>query len=186
MESLTHGNDFVNVLTYSMYYFRDQNWVLGDDPYPANYYGNITSQNIVWPETSSLSSSGKTIIEHGGWGNLTETLTDPVLSMIGYIHSSYLSGCELGSLDARWSFHDPKAFICTNKALHNSPYLAYRYLFCTQWGLFQTGSGAPMYPLPVASGLLTVDWYSLPCKLAFNIITPPNNAQQVLRLEHLV
>ncbi|EEY20391.1 conserved hypothetical protein [Verticillium alfalfae VaMs.102] len=45
---------------------------------------------------------------------------------------------------------------------------------CTEWGYFQTGSGAPADQKPLVSRLIDLNYTSLPCREAFNITTLPD------------
>jgi Serine carboxypeptidase S28 len=175
METLTYDDDFANVVSSGLIFWQSRNWDPAINSPTFSYYcGNITSQQVLWPQTSSLSCAASTLIADGGWANQSSVLTMPMLNLIGFLNETFLSGCEGFTLDECWGSHNASAAGYTNKDVSNYGYLSWPYQFCTQFGFLQTGSGVPKNQLSLISRLVTLEYESLICEYAFNITTPPD------------
>ena len=178
METLTHNDDFAAVLAQPLYGFQGRAWT-GEAGYDGigGYCSDITSQELRYTNiTANKTSAVKALIQEAGRGSELGTLLTPMLNHIGSIYTNQVEACfgagRDNSLDVCWGTHNPKSSEYSIK-LENSPYLAYEYIVCNELGLFET-SGAPKGVLPIVSQLMTVDYLSLPCKLAFNQTSLPD------------
>jgi len=94
LEGLTHNDDFANLVSSGMGYWQDRNW----DPdviYPGWgwYCDNITSKGLLYPETKSLITLAEAVICDGGRANETDSLTIPLLNIIGLLNHTLLAEC---------------------------------------------------------------------------------------------
>ena len=175
MEKLTYDDDFANVLSYTVSSWQSRNWDPAvNDPTFDCYCGNLTSQKVLYPATAHIQSTASKLIADGGWGKDAASLTMPLLNMIGFVNSSLLSLCEGETLDECWGTHNASVPEYADKSNDNYNALSWAYMYCTQWGYLQTGSGVPKNQLPLVSRLMTLEYSSLICKNAFDILTPPD------------
>ncbi|RMD41297.1 hypothetical protein DV735_g3846, partial [Chaetothyriales sp. CBS 134920] len=173
---LTYDDDFANLVSYGIGNFQSKNWDPAVNSPDFDYYcGNITSQSVLWPHTEAAASNASALLEAAGRGNESDTLTAPLLNLIGWTNDSYVSACD-DTLDNCFGAHNASAPIYSDKSLDNYGSLSWSYQVCTEWGFIQTGSGVPKDQLPLISRLLTLDYLTLACRYAFNITSPPDEA----------
>lgn len=121
-----------------------------------------------------MAATATSLIQAGGWGNETTTLTNNLLNFMAWTNNSYgVDSCD-GTLDSCYNNHNSSATMYTDKSLSNFNALSWSYQVCSQFGYIQTGSGVPKDELPLISRLLTLDYLTLVCRLAFNITSPPD------------
>lgn len=174
--SLTHNDDFGNLVSYPMQYWQSRNWDPEvNDPTFMDYCGNITSNTSLFPSTEPLASSVPSLIEAGGWSNESESLTVPMLNFIGFITSVFVDSCEdTSDLDSCWGTHNASASNYADKSLSNYVNLSWPWQYCNVWGYLQPGSTVPKDRLPIVSRLITLEYSALPCVYSFNITTLPD------------
>jgi Serine carboxypeptidase S28 len=141
-----------------------------NDPSFEFYCGNISSDSILYPETKYLRHSVKRLIKLGGYKKEARNLTIRMLNYIGYLNLTTISGC-VGSQDDCFSTYQPYFY---RKDDITQTWRSWPYQYCTQWGYFQTGSGVPADQLPLVSRTLDIEYFSLICRLAFNISIAPD------------
>ncbi|KAK4939759.1 hypothetical protein LTR10_020043 [Elasticomyces elasticus] len=175
LETLTYNDDFANIVSSGIGGWQNRNWDPAVNSPEFSYYcGNISSTQVLWPGYSTMASTASSLIEAGGWGNETATLTNSLLNMMAFTNDSYgVASCD-GPLDSCYDNHNASATMYTDKSLDNFNALSWAYQYCTEWGYLQTGSGVPETELPLISRLLTLQYESLVCRLAFNITSPPD------------
>ena len=178
MEDVTYDDDFAAILSdvffgEGMIGWQSRNWDPAVGAPNFDYWcGNITSNEVLWPGTSELASNVTTLIEAAGWGNESETLTNPMLNFIGYINDSYVATCET-TLDECYSYHNASAAYFSDHSIENQGYISWPWQYCTQWGYIQPGSTVPEDIMPIVSRLVTLEYLTAPCRLAFNLTEPP-------------
>ncbi|KAK5328556.1 hypothetical protein LTR93_002341 [Exophiala xenobiotica] len=175
METLTHNDDFANLASYGIGGWQSRNWDPAvNDPSFEYYCGNLTSTKVLWPSYKAMASSASSLVTAGGWGNESKTLTTSMLNFMAWTNDSYgVSSCD-GPLNACYNNHNSSAPMYTDKSLDNYNALSWAYQYCTEWGYLQDGSNVPKNKLPLISRLLTLDYLTLVCRLAFNITSPPD------------
>jgi hypothetical protein len=90
---LTDNGDFANVLTWGIYGWQSRNWdPTSDSPDFFYYCKNLTSPDVIYPETASLASTVKGLVSAGGYGDNTDLQT-AMLNWIGYVNETAVSGC---------------------------------------------------------------------------------------------
>ncbi|KAK6375701.1 hypothetical protein LTS17_007523 [Exophiala oligosperma] len=175
LETLTHNDDFANVASYGIGGWQSRNWDPAVNVLDFHYYcGNITSNKVLWPSSNARASTASSLVEAGGWGNESKTLTTPLLNYMAWTNDSYGAATCDGTLDECYNSHNASAPMYADKTLANYNSLSWSYQVCTEWGYFQTGSGVPKNKLPLVSRLLTLEYETLICRLAFDIHHAPN------------
>jgi hypothetical protein len=64
-----------------------------DDPSFSEYCGNITSDSILYPETSALKQPVKKLLDVAGYATESATLTNRMLNWIGYVNATQVAPC---------------------------------------------------------------------------------------------
>lgn len=174
LENMTYSDDFAQVASGGIGYWQSNNWdpAVGSPGF-GYYCGNITSDELLWPHYANQSLTAAALIEAGGWGNESESLTNRALNWFAWTNNENVPGCE-DSLDECYGYHNSSATKYTDKDNSNYDSLSWNYQICTEYGYFQTGSGVPEDQLPLVSRLLTLEYLTLVCGYAFNITTPPD------------
>ena len=98
-----------------------------------------------------------------------DSLTTPMLNMIGYYNLTSVSQCDSGDQDDCFGTRNASYYYNTSTALYN--YRSWPYQYCTEWGYLQTGN-APADQLPLISRTITTDYSSIICREAFNLTEP--------------
>ena len=174
MSELTYDNDFANLISYGIGGWQSRNWDPAVNSPDFDYYcGNITSQELQWPGIEAAASNASKLIEAGGWGNESNSLTTPMLNSMGWINASYILNCE-SNLNECYSYNNASAKMYTDKSLANYGSLSWSHQVCTEWGFIQDGKSVPADQLPLISRLLTLEYLTSVCRYAFNITTPPD------------
>jgi Serine carboxypeptidase S28 len=186
--NLTHDTDFALVLSRGIEGLQDTNW----DPEVSSpcfsfYCANVTSQEILYPETVALNSTVRELLVVAGYKAEVDSLTIPMLNYIGYVNATAIANCT--------QTHD-ECFTRYNETFYaqddiSQQWRSWPYQFCTQyvslsthawcvadnrprWGYLATGSGVPDSHLPLISRLIDLEYTSLICQYAFNITSAPD------------
>jgi hypothetical protein len=164
--------DVANVISFGIQSWQGRNWdpEVGDPSF-YEYCGNITNTTLQWFDTTDLASNASALIEAGGWGNESETLTPIMLNLIGYTNFTEVSSCELTQNEC---FGNDNASnpMYADKSIDNQGNLSWAYQYCTQWGYIQTGSGVPEDQLPLVPRVLDLEYLTSICRYAFNLTAP--------------
>ncbi|KAI4169934.1 MAG: hypothetical protein LQ343_005315 [Gyalolechia ehrenbergii] len=177
LSDITYDDDFAQVLSYPIGGWQGRNWDPEvNDPSFYEYCSNLTSPTLVSNTTATTNTSMQTIrqlLTAAGYGNQTSTLTTPMQNFMTYIQKNYVQPvlAENKTLDEQYSTHNTTFYAQSSLA---DSWRSWPYQYCTEYGYLQTGSGVPASQLPLISRLLTLEYNSLICRLAFNITTPPN------------
>ncbi|KAL8711520.1 MAG: hypothetical protein Q9225_007110 [Loekoesia sp. 1 TL-2023] len=174
LEGITYDDDFAQVLSYPIGGWQGRNWDPAvNDPSFYEYCDNITSPSLINNTTANATTTVRQLLTAGGYANQLSTLTTPMLNFINYIQKNYVTPVldDGKTLDQQYSTHNQTFY---NQDDLSQTWRSWPYQYCTQWGFLQTGSGVPANKLPLISRLLTLEYNSLICRLAFNITTPPD------------
>lgn len=173
LQNLTDNQDFANEISLGIQGWQGLNWdpEVSDNSF-YEYCGNLTSENIEWPGTSELASNVSDLLQAGGWGNESESLTNSMLNLIGWTNATYVSGCESTQNDC-FSMTNATAEMYTDKSIANYDSLSWAYQYCTQWGYYQTGN-VPEGQLPLVPRTVDAEYLSSICRYAFNITSLPD------------
>ncbi|KAF2752720.1 hypothetical protein EJ05DRAFT_481023 [Pseudovirgaria hyperparasitica] len=170
MANITHDDDFANALSAGVTNWQSLNWdpKVSDDEF-FKYCNNITSKNVLYPETESLRSTVEQTINSTGYnpGNLTTAM----LNYIGYTKLTRVDSCTKSGRSQDACFGNYNVTFYEQDSIHDE-WRLWPYQYCTQWGYLQTGSGVPATQLPLISRLIDIPYSSLICKYAFNITEP--------------
>ncbi|KAL8935307.1 MAG: hypothetical protein Q9216_005493 [Gyalolechia sp. 2 TL-2023] len=198
LSDVTHDDDFAQVLSYPIGGWQGRNWDPAvNDPSFSEYCANITSPTTT-TTTTMISNSSNTntntntttetihqLLTAAGYANQTSTLTVPMHNFITYIQTTYVqpilasTSNSSSALEQEYNTHNATAY-STSTSLSDSPRRSWPYQYCTEYGYLQTGSSVPpSNGLPLISRLLTLDYNSLICRLAFNITQPPNTSSAI-------
>ena len=174
LDDVSNVLDVANTISLGIQDWQGRNW----DPDVAagtfyEYCGNITSTTIQWPDTSNLQNDASALVEAGGWGNESDTLTPIMLNLIGYTNLTQVSQCEKTQNEC-FGDSNATATMYTDKSSEfpGGLDLSWSWQWCTQWGYVQTGSGVPEDQLPLIPRVLDVEYLTSVCRYAFNITTP--------------
>ena len=173
LEGLTYNNDFANVLSDGVGGWQGKNWdpAVNDNTF-ANFCGNISSNETLYPGASALENSVEDLIVNGGYGD-QPYLVNRMLNYIGWINSTQVAPCMGTGETADECFSTHNQTFYSQDDLSQT-WRSWPYQYCSQWGFLQTGSGVPQGVLPLISRTITLDYQSIICKDAFGITSPPN------------
>ncbi|KAL8927037.1 MAG: hypothetical protein Q9208_002582 [Pyrenodesmia sp. 3 TL-2023] len=178
LSSLTYTDDFAQVLSYPIGGWQGRNWDPAiNDPSFSEYCSNLTSPTLIsnTTTTANQTQTAHLLLAAGGYANQTALLTTPLLNFITYIRSTYVQPTLAANrtLDQAYNTHNQTFYA---QASLSATWRSWPYQYCTQWGFLTGSSVPPAAGLPLVSRLLTLEYNSLICKLAFNITSPPNTA----------
>ncbi len=172
--NVTYDNDFAYLLSFGISGWQGRNWDPAiNDPLFSQYCDNVTSDEILYPETSSLASSVRGLLYAADYGNSSDVLTNRMLNWIGYVNATQVTPC------AKKNQTQDQCFSTHNQTYYDQDDLSqswrsWPYQYCTQWGYLQGGASVPQKQLPLISRTIDIPYLSLICVGAFNITGPPN------------
>ncbi|KAI9039298.1 putative extracelular serine carboxypeptidase [Aspergillus affinis] len=161
---------FASSLSAGLDDFQGRNW----DPSIGSlgfrhYCDNITSTDLLFPETKKVEESIKYFADVAGYDAENETFITQILNHVGLLRDVF-SYSDLGSdADTQSSHNDSSAATPLPKSSGTS----WSYQVCTEWGYFTTGAGVPKDILPLISRVLDIENLSSFCSSQFGIATPP-------------
>jgi hypothetical protein len=132
MESVTYNDDFANALSFGIGAWQGKNWDPAvNDPSFSEYCGNITSDSILYPETSALKQPVKKLLGVAGYATESATLTNRMLNWIGYVNATQVAPCA-----AQGETQD-ECFTTHNQTYYDQDDLSqswrsWPYQYCTQ------------------------------------------------------
>jgi hypothetical protein len=172
LPNVTHDNDFARVLSSGVENWQSLNWnpaVSSDEFY--RYCDNITSSEILYPDTEHQQSAVEDLIAEVGYEANT-TLVNSMLNMIGYLNLTSISHCdESETQDQCYDMHNSTIYQQTS--IEEASYKSWPYQYCTEWGYLQTGN-VPEGELPLVSRTQDLEYLTIICREAFNITAPPD------------
>ncbi|KAK8110265.1 uncharacterized protein PG998_006722 [Apiospora kogelbergensis] len=160
LPNVTADADFASSINSGIYSLQGYNW----DPEAGSteffvYCANVTSDSVLYPATEPLRERVGELIEAGGWGNESKTLTNRMLNYIGYVRGETVATCDNEDQDQCFGTANSAAggedFAATDIS---QTWRSWPYQYCTQWGYIQTGD-TPKYGSAI-------------CKTAFNLTKP--------------
>ncbi|KAF2458399.1 serine carboxypeptidase S28-domain-containing protein [Lineolata rhizophorae] len=177
LPNVTYDDDFANVLSGGITGWQGRNWDPEvNDPSFGYYCDNITTGELLYPDTEGLRDSVAELIgaSGGAAGAAHEddsSLTDRMLNWIGYVNATAVAPCAADSGSTQnQCFTNRNATYYAQTDLAQT-WRAWAYQYCTQWGYLQTGSGAPAHIDPLVSRTIDLEYTSLICRDAFDIWT---------------
>ncbi|SMR42317.1 unnamed protein product [Zymoseptoria tritici ST99CH_1E4] len=170
--NITYDDDFAGALISGLQYWQSLNW----DPemsynYTFEYCSNITTTDVLYPETESKRTAIEGLISEGGYQANT-TFVNNILNMIGWLQwDSAANQCSEGvTQDECYGTHYSTPIDTT---LANADYLTWQWQTCTEWGFFFTAN-VPKGELPIISRFDTLERATRECREQFNITGPPD------------
>jgi hypothetical protein len=107
LPNVTYDNDFAQTVATGLDYWQSKNWdPATNDPTFDQWCGNITASNVIYSDTESLKATVHDLLNKGGYGTETHSLTKPFLNWIGWLYQNVVSGCVGESQDACFSSHN--------------------------------------------------------------------------------
>ncbi|KAF4447170.1 hypothetical protein F53441_9315 [Fusarium austroafricanum] len=169
-------DDFANAISRGIGGLQGNNWDPSSDSSAFGIYcGSVSTDAVLYASTRHLLPYVKKWLSSHGDKNDVKYLTNRFLNYIGYIRSNVESdksgNCQGKTLKECYSI---RGSYNETKLDNTSMGRQWMYQTCTQWGYWQTGSGAPKDQLPMVSRLIDVEYSTIPCREQFNITTPPN------------
>ncbi|KAI9711496.1 MAG: hypothetical protein M1820_002059 [Bogoriella megaspora] len=181
LENISHDDDFASVLSSFVGGWQGRNWDPAVDSSSSfySYCGNLSSSTVLSNATASQTAEAQKLIEAGGWGNETDTLTTPLLNFQNWININEVEPAAESkqSQDLYFGSHGNTYFGYANYTaddLSQASWRSWPYQYCSEWGYLQTGSGFPDTELSLVSRTNTLAYQSIICEKAFNITTPPD------------
>lgn len=174
LQNLTYLDDFAQTVSEGIYGWQSKNWDPAVNSNSFNNYCNVITSNTTSSNaTDSVKSTVSSLIVAGGWANESSTLLTPVLNLIGYVNTNFVSRCR-GTQDSCFSNHPEYATYLDDKNNSNYDALSWQYQVCTQWGYYQNGAGYPKDVLPMISRLVDIPYFQFPCQHAFGLPGTPD------------
>ncbi|KAK8017813.1 hypothetical protein PG993_014139 [Apiospora rasikravindrae] len=173
LPNVTLDADFASAISNGIYALQSYNW----DPEESSdeffrYCANVTSDKVLYPSTEPLRERVVELIEAGGWGNETETLTNRMLNYVGYVRDDAVASCTDEDQDQCFGTASGEGLGDNFAAFDLSQtWRSWPYQYCTQWGYIQTGD-TPEGVLPLISRTMNLEYGSSICKEAFNLSKP--------------
>jgi Serine carboxypeptidase S28 len=174
--NVTYNNDFAYVLSFGISGWQGRNWdpAVNDLSF-SQYCDNITSDEVLYPETSILASSVYRLLSAANHGDLSDALISRMLNWIGYVNATQVTTC------AERNQTQDQCFSTHNQTYYNQDDLSqtwrsWPYQYCSQWGYLQGGASVPQDQLPLISRTIDIPYLSLICVEAFNITGPSDTA----------
>ncbi|KAM0813435.1 putative Extracellular serine carboxypeptidase [Seiridium cardinale] len=167
---VTNDADFANALANGVYALQSYNW----DPTQSSdefftYNAIVGNDSVVYPSTESLRSTVEELIEVGGRGNETNTLSNHFLNYVGYVRGTSVASCTEEDQNACFGTSDSEFYAQVDPS---QTWKSWPYQYCTEWGFLQTGSGTPADQLPLISRTIDIPYSAQICVESFNITTP--------------
>lgn len=172
--NMTYSDDFAMTIATSLGGWQSRNWDPSvDDPTFYQYCNNLTANTTLYPVSDQQRKHTAQLLAAGGYGDQAPELTTPLLNWMGYTNVTYAIPCtsDNQTLDECYSQHSQPYYHATDQSQTDR---SWPYMYCTQWGFLQTGSGVPPDQLPLISRTITLDYTTLVCREAFNITTLPD------------
>ncbi|KAF2093823.1 peptidase S28 [Rhizodiscina lignyota] len=170
LQNLTHNQDFAYLLSSGVMGWQSRNWDPAvNNPSFDQYCGNVTSDSLIYPNTSSsLAQTVQNILSVGGFDDYgsNSTLVNRMLNYIGYIKTNSVDGCT-DSQDS--CFSNLNATFYSQDDLSQWVWRSWAYQYCDEWGYLLTGSGYPEDGQPIISRTLDIPYFSYICEAAFGI-----------------
>ncbi|OJJ35850.1 hypothetical protein ASPWEDRAFT_531529 [Aspergillus wentii DTO 134E9] len=169
------GDDrwFVSIYSNGLSGYQGRNWdsQISDRTF-SEYCQNITSTELVYPESTNAEVWIKKLLFGAGYDSSNATLVTNMLNYVGYFNATVFSqGPEAldDEEDANSSeIHGSPA------PLSKSSSTSWEYQVCTEWGYFMTGSSVPADIRPLISRLIDMNYTTEICRTKFNITTSPD------------
>lgn len=170
--SLSDSN-FASSLSVGLDDFQSRNW----DPAVGSlgfrqYCDNITSTDLLYPETKKVEEPIKQIIDVAGYDAENETFVTQILNHVGFLDKLIFSISEEDLESDSESVSNASNSSRANP-LPKSSGTSWSYQVCTEWGYFTTGTGVPNDTLPLISRVLDIPTLSGFCPSQFGVTTPP-------------
>ncbi|KAM0328804.1 hypothetical protein ACHAQA_005218 [Verticillium albo-atrum] len=174
LEKLEHDDDVATVLSQGISQLQGQNWDPALDSSAFGLYcGSLSSNDVLFASTRHLDKTAQKLLRAGGASELhVKELTVKLLNFIGYVRQDVKSSCNGGHLNECYAARGNERWQRTN--LNQGWERSWTWQVCTEWGYFQTGSGAPSTQQSLVSRLIDLNYTSIPCREAFNITTLPD------------
>lgn len=156
--------DFAAMLSLPLGSFQGRNWdpAVGSDGF-LQYCTNITSSDLLYPDTEAVAESVKELIHVAGYDATNFSLVTQILNYAGYFNTTIFSQIS--------NANHP---VARTRILPRSDSTSWAYQVCTEWGYFITGSSVPSDIMPLVSRLIDLSYTSSTCASEFAITTPPN------------
>ncbi|KAF2666149.1 peptidase S28 [Microthyrium microscopicum] len=174
LPNITSDTDFAQVITdIGVAGWQGRVW---DADVSSNsferYCSNISAPSILSPASLAQQANVISLIQAEGSLIPTPTLVNATLNLLSLINSTAITPCAETNKTQDECFGSANASFWKQSNLSTSEWRSWTWQYCTQWGYFQTGAGIPTSIKPVVSRLLTMDYMSQPCVLAFNMSLP--------------
>lgn len=171
LPNVTCANDFAVQVSVGLQYWQSKNWDPAiNSPVFDQYCSNISSPDVQFGNTNQTAMAQQ-FLTAGGYSNETDELTTPLLNMMGWISENQGGSCG-ASQDECYSSHNVTFY--QQDDWDQSSWRSWPYMYCTQWGYLQTGSGVPADQLPLLSRTINLNFSTIICRDAFNIDTEPD------------
>lgn len=127
---ISYNPDFANIVTETMSYWQNRIWDPAiNDPTFSEYCGNITNSSNLWPTDGALTANVSSLVEAGGWGNESSTLSTALANMIGFNNVLNVESCG-GDLDECYGTYNASAEHYTDRSVENYGALSWNYQVC--------------------------------------------------------
>lgn len=127
---VTNDADFASALTGGVSALQSYNW----DPTQSSsefftYADIVGNDSVVYPSTESLRPTVEELIEVGGWGNETDTLSNHFLNYVGYVQGTTVASCTQADQNECFSSYDPDFYAQDGPS---QTWRSWPYQYCTE------------------------------------------------------
>jgi hypothetical protein len=127
--NLTNDVDFAEVLSDNVAGLQSTNWDPEvSSPHFGYYCGNLSSSEILYPNTEVLNTTARELLVAGGYEGELDTLINTTLNYIGFTNATTVSKCN-ETIQKCFSGHDLEFFARDDI---NQTWRSWSYQVCTQ------------------------------------------------------
>ncbi|KAL4892232.1 serine carboxypeptidase S28-domain-containing protein [Aspergillus ambiguus] len=169
------NENLAGMLSYGLDSWQSRSWdpAIGS-PLFRQYCDNITSSDLLYPETAAVRGAWKSFISAAGYNSADAELVMGLLNHVGFLNTTVFSPRRDDLCPKNGTSKAIPADAAQPKPLNKTSDVSWNYQVCTEWGFFQTGASVPSNIKPLISRSLTLENMSSFCDTIYGINTPPD------------
>lgn len=169
---ITDNRDFANVLTAGIYGLQGTNWDPELNSPSFWYYQTNLTDTLNNKASESKRATVQGLLGEAGYKTNT-SIENVLLNAINYFDVTQVQSWNASGDTQDAYFSQLNATHYQQYGIDQQGWRSWQYQVCTEWGYYQTGNTPPEIQ-PLISRTLDVEYFTVACKLAFNISTLPD------------